>query len=152
MSRAPFAQDSDAPITPQRSNLARSVISLGLTQIVGFGSIYYAFGVLVAPLSAELGVTPTLAYGLLSGALLAGALMAPLAGALIDRHGARGVMAAGSAASALAFALLSQVSDAWTLAGALLLMEFRSPFASLTVSLTDEASDLTVSSSVLTLS
>ncbi|MCA2012712.1 MFS transporter [Cereibacter sphaeroides] len=127
MSRGPIANNSEPAATPQRSNIARAVVSLGLTQIVGFGSIYYAFGVLVAPLSAELGISPTLAYGILSGALLAGALMAPLAGSLIDRHGARGVMAAGSAGSALAFLLLSQVSDGWTLAGALLLVEFIAP-------------------------
>lgn len=127
MSRRSNAKVYAADATPRRGNMARSVVFLGLTQIVGFGSIYYAFGVLVTPLSADLGISPTLAYGILSATLLAGVLTAPLAGALIDRHGARRVMAAGSLASALAFALLSRVDDAWMLAGALLLVELVAP-------------------------
>ncbi len=107
--------------------LWRPVVTLGITQIIGFGSIYYAFGVLVAPVSRDLGITPTFAYGVLSMALLAGALTAPLAGGLIDRLGARRMMAAGSLASALAFALLSRVQGAVTLAAALVLVELVAP-------------------------
>lgn len=111
----------------QPAGLLRPVLTLGLTQIVGFGSIYYAFGVLVTHMSADLGVTPTFAYGLLSAALLAGSLTAPVAGRLIDLRGARGMMAAGSLAAAAGFALLSQSAGAWTLAAALVLVELIAP-------------------------
>ncbi|MCW1931718.1 MFS transporter [Pararhodobacter zhoushanensis] len=111
----------------QPAGLLRPVLTLGLTQIVGFGSIYYAFGVLVTHMSADLGITPTLAYGLLSAALLAGSLTVPLAGRLIDLRGARGMMAAGSVAAAVGFALLSQSAGAWTLAATLVLIELIAP-------------------------
>lgn len=103
--------------------LLRPVVTLGITQIIGFGTIYYAFGVMVAPLGAELGLSQTFAYGALSAALLTGSLVAPLAGRLIDRHGARVMMAAGSLAMALAFVLLSRVAGGGTLFAALALVE-----------------------------
>ena len=107
--------------------LLRPVVTLGITQIVGFGTIYYAFGVMVVPMSAELGLSVTWAYGLLSLALLAGSLTAPLAGRMIDRHGARVMMAAGSVGTALAFALQSQVGHAAGLFAALVVMEMIAP-------------------------
>lgn len=87
------------------------MLTLGVTQIIGFGTLYYAFGVIVAPLSADLGITPTLAYGVLSTALLIGSLTATLAGRMIDRHGARSMMALGSVISAVVFAALSQIQS-----------------------------------------
>lgn len=103
------------------------VLALGLTQIVGFGSLYYAFGVLVAPMSVDLGISPTLAYGLLSAALLAGSLTAPLAGRLVDRRGARLMMAAGSVASALALAAVALAPNWQALLAALVLAEMVAP-------------------------
>ncbi len=103
--------------------LWRPVVTLGVTQIIGFGTIYYAFGVMVAPLGAELGLSQTFAYGALSAALLAGSMLAPLAGRLIDRQGARVMMAAGSLAMALAFVLMSRVTGGATLFAALALVE-----------------------------
>lgn len=119
--------EKPADRTLQRSNLWRPVVTLGVTQIIGFGSIYYAFGVLVAPMSADLGITPTLAYGLLSLALLAGAVTAPLAGRLIDGRGARGAMALGSLATAAAFVLLAFADGAPWLLLALIAVELVSP-------------------------
>ena len=116
-----------APPSILEGGVLRPVLTLGLTQIVGFGTIYYAFGVLVARMSADLGLTTTLSYGLLSAALLAGSLTAPWAGALIDRLGARRMMAAGSMVVAAGFALLSQVGGAWGLTGALVLIEMIAP-------------------------
>lgn len=107
--------------------LLRPVVTLGITQIVGFGTIYYAFGVMVVPMSAELGLSVTWAYGLLSLALLTGSLTAPLAGRMIDRHGARVMMAAGSVGTALALALQSQVGHAAGLFAALVVMEMIAP-------------------------
>ena len=115
------------PRPPKRGALWRPVVTLGITQIVGFGTIYYAFGVLVGPLGTTLAISQTLAYGLLSAGLLAGAVTAPLAGRMIDVRGARGAMAAGSLASALAFVALALVQGPWTLAAALLLVELVAP-------------------------
>ncbi len=127
MIQPPSPAVSPLPRPPKRGALWRPVVTLGITQIVGFGTIYYAFGVLVGPLSTTLGISQTLAYGLLSAGLLAGAVTAPLAGRLIDVRGARGAMAAGSLASALAFVALALVQGPWTLAAALLLVELVAP-------------------------
>ncbi|WP_417627490.1 MFS transporter [Pararhodobacter aggregans] len=118
---------TNPPAPPPLPAMLRPVLTLGITQIVGFGTIYYAFGVLVAPLSAELGISVTLAYGLLSLGLLTGAITAPIAGKVIDARGARGAMAVGSLAVALAFALLAFVEGAWSLGAALILMELMAP-------------------------
>ena len=85
------------PVVPT----ARTIIALGVTQILGCGALYYAFGVMAGLLTEDLGVSMPAAYGAFSAALLAGGLCAPFAGRAIDRHGARRVMAALSQASGL---------------------------------------------------
>ncbi|MHB2165328.1 arsenite efflux MFS transporter ArsK [Alsobacter sp. R-9] len=80
---------------------------LGLTQIVGYGSLYYAFGILAADIAADLGWPVSWVFGAFSLTLLAGGLVAPRAGRLIDRHGAPVVMAAGSTFAAAAMVALA---------------------------------------------
>ncbi|MGL4237153.1 MFS transporter [Tabrizicola sp.] len=103
--------------------VARTVLALGVTQIVGYGTLYYAFAVLAEQLVAEVGVSMPFAFGAFSLALLAGGAVAPLAGRAIDRHGAGPVMALGSVGAALALAALSQSTGAVTLVAALVLVE-----------------------------
>ncbi|MGL6210611.1 MAG: MFS transporter [Paracoccaceae bacterium] len=105
------------------SPLWRVILALGITQIVGYGTLYYAFGVLAVPLTTELGVSLPFAFGAFSVALLAGGAVAPMAGRAIDRHGARVVMAWGSVGAAVALAALSQATGAVTLVAALILVE-----------------------------
>ncbi len=104
------------------------IVALGLTQVVGYGTLYYAFGVLAPRLAADLGIGLPFAFGAFSLALLAGAAAAPLAGRAIDRHGARRVMAAGSAGAALALALLSVAQGPVSLVAALIVVEVISAF------------------------
>lgn len=77
------------------------VWALGTTQVIGYGTLYYGFGVLAPAISAELGWGIDAVYGALSLALLAGGLLAPWAGRLMDRHGAARIMALGSLLAAL---------------------------------------------------
>lgn len=112
---------------PQGWRAFRLVVTLGLTQIVGFGTLFYAFGVIVGPMSTELGFALPLAYGALSAALLVSGLVAPLAGRLIDRFGARAMMALGSATSALTFALMSRIEGPGGLLLVLALAEMFAP-------------------------
>jgi MFS family permease len=74
---------------------------LCVTQIVSWGILYYAFGTLLPSMQADLGWTPSEITGAFSVGLLASALTAVPAGHYIDRHGARGVMTAGSCAASL---------------------------------------------------
>lgn len=103
--------------------VTRTIIALGITQIVGYGTLYYAFAVLARQLTADVGVSMPFAFGAFSLALLAGGMVAPLAGRAIDRHGARRIMALGSLGAGLALAAISQSTGPVTLIGALILIE-----------------------------
>lgn len=105
------------------SSVTRTILALGVTQVVGYGTLYYAFAVLAQGLTDEVGVTMPFAFGAFSLALLAGGIAAPLAGRAIDRYGARRVMAPGSVGAAVALTALSQAQDATTLVAALILLE-----------------------------
>ncbi len=85
--------------------------SLGLTQIVGWGSMFYAYGVLMQPMQMELQTSKPVIVGAYSLALLISGLLSTLAGSIIDRVGGRLLMGAGTVLAALMLALLSTVHD-----------------------------------------
>jgi MFS family permease len=99
------------------------VLALGVTQIVSWGSIYYAFALLIEPLAFAVGVDKPTIVGAFSVALLVAGLASAPVGAAIDRHGGRWVMAGGSLLAAACLAALSQVHSlpspysAWALYG-----------------------------------
>jgi MFS family permease len=78
------------------------VVALGLTQIIGYGTLYYSFSLLAPAMARDFGWSSEWVFGALSGALLMGGLAAPWAGRWIDRHGAGRVMTAGSVVAAAA--------------------------------------------------
>jgi MFS family permease len=91
------------------------VWSLAAAQVISWGTLFYAFALMVNPMRESLGWSPALLNGALSlGLLCMGAASIPV-GAWIDRHGGRGVMAAGSLAGALALAGWAWVSAPWAL-------------------------------------
>lgn len=108
---------------PDRWLYLRLVIGVGITQIIGFGTIFYAFGSVVPVLSQDLGITPGTAFAAFSLALLVGALAAPVAGRWVDLFGARRMMAAGSVLAALALTALSQAQGLVSLGLALIALE-----------------------------
>jgi MFS family permease len=85
-------------------HLAAAVWGLGVTQIVGYGTLYYSFSILAPEMASDFSWSLEWVYGALSAALLAGGLAAPLSGRGIDRFGAGHVMTAGSIAAALSLA------------------------------------------------
>jgi hypothetical protein len=101
----------------------RIVAMLGIGQIATWGSLYYAFALLGPEMLREFGWRTELVFGAFSWALLVSGLAAAPAGALIDRHGGRRVMSAGSAVCGTGLMLLSQSHAlssyyaAWTLLG-----------------------------------
>jgi MFS family permease len=115
----PAAGDAPAPGGARR----RALAALCVTEIVSYGVIYYAFPVLATQITAATGwsrTAVTLAY---SAGSLAGALAGIPAGRLIQRHGPRPVMTAGSVLGALAVAGIAAAPDyglfvaAWLAAG-----------------------------------
>ncbi len=117
----------------------RALAALCVTEIVSWGVLYYAFPVLVGSLSAETGWSVAAATGAFSlGALVSAGAGVPV-GRLIDRHGPRGVMTAGSVLGvlgAVAVALAPSLPlfyAAWALAGLAQAATFYPPaFAALT--------------------
>ena len=78
------------------------IAGLGLTQIIGYGTLYYSFSILEPSMSRDFGWSSEWIFGAFSVALLIGGLVAPLTGRSIDRFGAGRVMAGGSLVAALA--------------------------------------------------
>lgn len=125
--------DDSIPAPPQAQAthghhwpVAVTVVGLGITQILGYGTLYYAFAVLEPQISREFGWSSSWSFGCLSLALLLGGLAGPWAGRLIDERGARLVMALGSVASAIALVLLAASQNLVTFALALIIVEVTS--------------------------
>jgi MFS family permease len=85
----------------------RTVLSLGVSQLVCWGTSYYVVAVFGDAIAAALGWSRSVVHGGFSVALLVMALSSRATGALIDRHGGRRVMAAGSVLIALGCAGLA---------------------------------------------
>jgi MFS family permease len=85
----------------------RLVNCLGFSQLVCWGISYYLIGGFGELIAADLGWGRALVYGGFSASLAVMGLASRLTGKLIDRHGGRSVMAAGSALIALGCAMLS---------------------------------------------
>ncbi len=86
------------------------VAALGVTQIVSWGSVYYAFAVVMGEVARDLGAASPVVVGAYCVALLVSGLVAAPVGRHIDRRGARTAMAGGSVAAALLLAAFSQVT------------------------------------------
>lgn len=102
----------------------RQVIAiLATTQVLSWGSLYYAFSVLSAHMQRDLGLGPEAAVGAFSWALLVSGLAAAPAGRALDRIGGRRVMGLGSLGAGAGMLLLACVHSAatywlaWTILG-----------------------------------
>lgn len=80
---------------------------LSVTQIISWGSLFYAISVLMAPIERELGWSRDAIVGAFSLSMVCTGLAAFPVGNLIDRYGGRHVMAGGSLLGATMLALLS---------------------------------------------
>ncbi|TWB50195.1 putative MFS family arabinose efflux permease [Rhizobium sp. ERR 922] len=81
-----------------------AVLALGITQIIGYGTLYYSFSILAPDMVAQFAWSSERVFGALSVALLIGGLTAPWLGVLFDRLGAARVMTIGSLMAAVALA------------------------------------------------
>jgi MFS family permease len=90
-----------------RRDITLAILLLGVTQIIGYGALYYAFAVLAPEITRSSGWSSAWTYGAFSIGLLVSGLVAPLSGRLIDRHGAPTMMAIGSGLAGLAVVALA---------------------------------------------
>jgi len=98
--------------------------ALGIAQIVSWGSLYYAIGVLGPPMRDELGVSELFLFGSFTAGLLVCGAIAPAAGRAIDRLGGSRVLSVGSVAGTLGMGVLAMANGpvvvvlGWAIAGA----------------------------------
>ena len=116
----------------------RTIGILSFTQIASWGALYYAFAVLALDIQRDLRLTAETAFAAFSWSLLVAGVIATPIGALVDRHGGRYVMAAGSLVSAIGLAWLAHCATtagyfaAWTVIGlAMSLTLYEAAFATI---------------------
>src|SRR5262245_37103183 len=100
--------------------------ALGVTQIIGYGSLYYSFTILSPLIGAEFDWPPEWVFGALSLSLLARGLFAPAAGRAFDRYGAARMMALGSVAVSAMLVAAALAPNGPAFAVALIAMEVAS--------------------------
>ncbi len=85
------------------------ISGLGVTELVSWGVLVYAFSVLVVPMRAELGWTIAVLNGAYATGVVISGLLAIPVGRLLQAHGARGVMTLGTVATVATLLSWSQV-------------------------------------------
>jgi MFS family permease len=91
------------------------VFALAFSQLVAWGTLYYAFAVIIGPMGTETGWTKPEMSGALSIGLAVSGLSAYSVGRWIDAHGGRSLMAAGALLGAVSLVLWSRVTELWQL-------------------------------------
>ena len=94
------------------SPTARVTLGLGFTQIVGWGTTYLMPSVLGRHLQDELGISAELVFAGITVMFAVNAVCSPRVGKVIDRIGARSLMASGSVIYALALVGVSMSQGA----------------------------------------
>lgn len=111
-----------APGAP--ASMTLFVGALGIAQIVSWGTLFYAIGVLGHAMQAEFRVSSLFVFGSFTAGLLVSGALAPAAGRLVDARGGRIVLASGSVMGTAAMAILAAAPNAatmvagWLVAGA----------------------------------
>lgn len=105
------------------SPIGVAVNALGISQIIGWGTTFYVPAVLAGPIVADTGWRIDIVFGGLTAGLLVSGLVSTLAGRLIDRHGARAMMALGSLLMAIGLGVVAAAASetvylaGWAFAG-----------------------------------
>ncbi|MGH9314069.1 MAG: MFS transporter [Vicinamibacterales bacterium] len=102
--------------TPAAARFAWAVVlALALAQLVAWGTLFYAFAILIEPMGAEFGWSKTEMSGALSLGLGITGCASYVVGRWIDRHGGRFLMTLGSLLGAILLILWSQITELWQL-------------------------------------
>lgn len=107
----------------KRNNKYTIVGSIGFAQTLAWGSTFYLPAILADPISADLGISVTTIYLILSSAIIISAILGPVAGKNIDTRGGRVVLSISSLFFASGLCLLGLSENlvmyvaAWCLIG-----------------------------------
>lgn len=117
---------------------SRTIAILGCTQVISWGALYYAFTILAPVIQLELGWSARIVFGAFSWSLLVAGIVSTPVGILLDRHGGRPMMGAGSVVCGFGLIALSQCHGvlawfgAWTVLGlAMALTLYEAAFATI---------------------
>ena len=121
-------------VRQQRNTIA----ILAVTQVVSWGTLYYAFAILAPQIQRELGWRAEIVFGAFSWCLLVAGLVSTPAGMMLDRFGGRHIMGLGSLMCGAGFIALSMAHSlfhyfaAWTVLGlAMALVLYEAAFATI---------------------
>ncbi|EJN06483.1 arsenite efflux MFS transporter ArsK [Phyllobacterium sp. YR531] len=114
-------------IISARRSLA-TVVGLGITQIIGYGTLFYSFSIMAPVIGQEFGQTREWLFAAFSGTLLIGGIISPWSGRWADRFGAGRVMTFGSLAAALSLVFCALSTSWWMFATALITTGLATPF------------------------
>jgi len=105
-------------MSPDGSGFARrrTVVAIGLGQLLAWGSSYYLLATLARPMARGLGLPPVAVYAMFSAALLVAAVLSPIVGGWIDRQGGRRVLLASNAVFAAGHLLMATAQGPVSLA------------------------------------
>src|SRR6185437_2708936 len=119
--RGPFS--TRGPTLHDR-DMTALVAALGIAQIVSWGTLFYAIGVLGPAMQRDLHVSSLFVFGAFTAGLLVSGAAAPAAGRMVDARGGRSVLSTGSVLGTVAMAILALapngavMSIGWLVAGA----------------------------------
>lgn len=103
-------------------SLPVSIIGLGISQIVGWGSTFFIPSVMGRHIGEDLRLPAEVIFAGPTIMFVVGALLAPHMGRIVDRKGARTLMAVGSMVAAFGLTALSFTRGPYTYIGAWLLL------------------------------
>jgi len=103
-------------------SLPVSIIGLGISQIVGWGSTFFIPSVMGRHIGEDLHLPAEVVFAGPTIMFVVGALLAPRVGRTVDRKGARTLMAVGSVLASIGLATLSQAHGATTYIAAWLVL------------------------------
>lgn len=95
------------PVSLDPSGLRRVLVTLCLTEITSWGILYYAFPVLSVAISRDTGWSTSVIVAAFSISQLVAAVVGIPVGRILDRHGPRWVMTAGSVLAVPALVLIA---------------------------------------------
>jgi MFS family permease len=116
------SRNADAAIQALMSERRGTVAALAATTTVGYGALFYAYGVLLVPMQDDLGWSRSFLTGAFSAALLTAALLTLVVGRWLDRHDPRPLFVLGGVAAALLVVAWGASDDKAVFAGVWILL------------------------------
>jgi len=101
----------------------KSVLGLGITTTIGYGTLFYSFTIMSGQFENEFGWSKSFLFGIFSLGILLGGFLAPIVGKLLDHHGARIIMTIGSFLCFFGLYSISFIQNEWQYITSIIFLE-----------------------------